>query len=189
VTALFLGLLFLQEPRAAASLTLPDLSGRRHSLEEQRGRIVVLNFWATWCVPCREEMPLLQRIHERYAGHGVVVIAASVDDESTRPQIAPFLKKLKISFPVWTEATVAHMREFGLGEELPATVLIGREGEIAGRILGVIERKDIESRLDHLLGAGKGPAPPPITDNRGEHEGEDHAHGGVGLEGASSVPS
>jgi thiol-disulfide isomerase/thioredoxin len=183
-----------------SKLLLPDLSGNSQTLDQHRGRVIVLNFWATWCVPCREEMPLLVDIQNRYATRGVVVIGASADDESTRAQIRPFAEKLRITFPIWTGATTEHMKALGLGEALPATAIVDETGQIAFRILGIIDRKDLTRRLDYLLGNKRGKVPDPLIDKltktREEHAGhehgekeEEHTHGGVGVEGASMVPS
>jgi thiol-disulfide isomerase/thioredoxin len=177
------------------ALSLTDLSGNPQTLEQYRGRVVVLNFWATWCIPCREEMPLLMDIQKRYASKGVVVVGASADDESTQTQITPFVRKLRITFPVWRGATTQHMERLGLGRSLPATAVIGPDGQIAFRILGVIERKAIRERLDWLVEGGQGPAPDPLIDgitaakNAHGHGKEEHTHGAVGMEGASTVPS
>jgi len=189
-------------PNGAADLTFRDLSGADRNVSDYRGKIVVLNFWATWCIPCREEMPLLVSIHRRYAAQGVVVIGASADDETTHHQIAPFIRKLKITFPIWTGATTAHMERLGLGTGLPVTAFIDRDGQIVGRILGILDKKDLQYRIEYLLGNRQGPAPAPIVDQISEahenpqgrkhdaHEGEEtHSHGGVGVEGASTVPS
>jgi len=179
-----------------AMLSLPDLSGTPQLLEQYRGRVVVLNFWATWCVPCREEMPLLGNIQKRYEPKGVVVIGASADDESTQTQIPLFIQKLKITFPVWKGATTEHMERLGLGTGLPTTAIIGPDGQIAFRILSIIERKALTERLDWLLGDQKTPAPVALIDgitgketHAHEHGKEEHTHGGIGMEGASTVPS
>jgi len=177
-----------------ATLALPDLSGDRQSLEQYRGRVVVLNFWATWCVPCRAEMPLLVDIQNRYASRGVVVVGASADEESTKAQIKPFVEKLRITFPIWTGATTAHMEQLGLGTALPATAIVDREGQIAFRIIGILERKELTRRLDYLLSGKQGKAPEPVIDTLSkaadDHgKEEEHTHGGVGVEGASMVPS
>jgi len=182
-----------------AKLSLPDLSGNPQALDQYRGRVIVLNFWATWCEPCRDEMPLLSAIQERYASRGVVVVGASADDESTRPQIKPFVEKLGIRFPVWTGATTAHLAALGLGAALPATAILDQEGQIAFRILGVLKARDLTKRLDYLLSGKRGKAPEPVLDTlsgaNDDHAGhehsqeEKHSHGGVGVEGASTVPS
>ena len=186
-------------PPDRAALSLPDLAADPQRLEQYRGHVVVLNFWATWCVPCREEMPLLVDIQNRYASRGVVVLGASADDESTKAQIRPFVEELRITFPIWTGATTADMNRLGLGTALPATAIIDPDGRIAFRIIGVLERKDLVRRLDYLLSAKRGKAPEPVIDMLSEatdaHEGhehgeeEEHAHGGVSMEGASLVPS
>ncbi len=184
-----------------AALSLPGLSGDQETIENYSGRVVVLNFWATWCLPCRDEMPLLADLQERYADRGVVVIGASTDDASTRGRIEAFLDEESISFPVWTGATAADMERFGLSTAVPATAIIDQEGRIAFRIVGVLKRRQIVRRLEYLLSGRRGAEPkrfidsiPDVTrrheDGGLEHEaGEDHAHGGVGMEGASLVPS
>jgi thiol-disulfide isomerase/thioredoxin len=176
------------------TLSLPDLSGNPQTLEQYRGRVVILNFWATWCVPCRAEMPLLVDIQTRYASRGVVVVGASADDETTKNEIKPFVEKLRIPFPIWTGATTPKMDQLGLGAALPATAIIDQQGQIAFRIIGILERKDLTRRLDYLLSGRQGKAPDPLIDtlSTATHEHgkeEEHAHGGVGVEGASMVPS
>ena len=185
------------------ALSLTDLTGEFQNIESYSGRVVVLNFWATWCEPCREEMPMLSGLQERYADRGVVVVGASVDDDSTREQIEPFLDKQRISFPVWTGATAVDMQRFGLSTALPSTAIIDQEGQIAFRFVGLLKRKQLVRRLEYLLLGSRSKAPERFVDsvsdapsrheNEGgghEHQGdEDHAHGGIGMEGASLVPS
>ena len=197
--SLIAGLALASGPSDGAELALPDLSGAQQRLEQYRGHVVVLNFWATWCVPCREEMPLLVDIQNRYTSRDVVVVGASADDESTRMRIRPFVEELRITFPIWTGATTADMDRLGLGTALPATAIIDRDGRIAFRIIGVLERKDLVRRLDYLLSAKRGKAPELVIDTLSEApdahvdheqgEEEEHAHGGMSMEGASLVPS
>lgn len=189
-----------------AGFLLRDLSGQTQALEAHRGKIVVLNFWATWCRPCLQEMPMLVSVQSRYAARGIQVIGASADDENTQAQIPAFVKQLKLNFPVWIGATTDEMEKLGLGSALPATAVIDREGRIVGRILGMLEKRDLERRIEWLLGERKGAAPPDIVNNiekqaraQGdkhdhdhghEHSGEErHSHGNPVMEGASSVPS
>ena len=172
-----------------AELSLRDLRGEIQSLEQYRGRVVILNYWATWCVPCREEMPVLSRIHARYRERSVAVIGASVDDLSTQSQVKPFVEQLQIQFPIWTAATTEHMQRFELGTALPATAILDGEGNVAFRILGPLTAKELTARVDFLL-SGKGKAPERLIDKLSTHEEEeDHAHAPPSVEGASMVPS
>ncbi len=186
-----------QVPDSRPQLALKDLNGNAHTLDEYRGKVVVLNFWATWCAPCRAEMPLLVSIYRRYSSRDVVVVGASADDETTKGQIQPFLNKLKITFPIWAGATTAHMETLGLGTGLPATAFIDPNGNIVGRVLGILDKHDLENRIEYMLGNRQVPVPKPLIDqiteaqnNKDNHQDEgDHHHGGVGMEGASTVPS
>jgi peroxiredoxin len=135
----------------APQLALADLSGQEQSLASYKGKIVVLNFWATWCVPCRKEMPAFVNLQNEYAAWGVQVVAASADTEGTRDQIVKFVREKKLSFPVWTGATREHMLAFGLGEELPGTVVIDREGNVVARFKGMVKEVDLKKEIDALL--------------------------------------
>jgi hypothetical protein len=142
-------------------------------------------------------MPLLVSTYNRYADQDVVMIGASADEESTQGKIEPFVRKLKITFPVWVGASTNEMEKLGLGTGLPATAIIDRDGKIVGRILGILEKNDLRNRIEYLLGNRQGPAPVPLIDQiseaqkegKGHKEDEDHHHGGVSMEGASTVPS
>jgi thiol-disulfide isomerase/thioredoxin len=175
---------------AAEQLVFRELDGAERRLSEHRGSVVVLNFWATWCIPCREEMPLLGNIQKRYTERGVVVIGASTDDESTALQIPSFVQKIGINFPVWKGATTEHMQALGMGTGLPVTAILDQNGQLVFRLLGIVQKKDLETRLEFLLDARHGRQPAALVDRLSEHEGEEHhSHGGVGMEGASTVPS
>jgi thiol-disulfide isomerase/thioredoxin len=136
---------------AAPDFTLTNLDGKPHSLAEYRGKIVVLNFWATWCLPCRDEMPMLSKVAPKYGEENVVILAASIDDAQTQPKIARFLEKKKIALAVFTGATPETLKQFSLGEIVPATLILDRDGAVAFRIEGEASKKDISSRLDWLL--------------------------------------
>ena len=185
---------------------LVDLDGRPRDLAEHRGSIVVVNFWATWCIPCREEMPLLVEIASRYGARGVVVVGASADSLHDARRVRRFAEDAGIEFPIWVGATTEDMARLGLGKALPATAVLDRDGRVAVRVGGVIDGPGLEAWIDWLLGESTGPAPPPpigavpepgrLPGEQGHadhgHEGHDHRHGpgsGVGLDGPSLVPS
>jgi thiol-disulfide isomerase/thioredoxin len=136
---------------SAPDLALTNLEGKAHSLAEYHGKIVVLNFWATWCLPCRDEMPMLSKLAPHYDEKSVAFLAVSIDDAQTQPKIAHFLKKKKITLPVFTGAVPETLKQFSLGEIVPATLILDRDGTSAFRVEGQASKKDISTRLDWLL--------------------------------------
>ncbi len=139
-------------------LILRDLDGSRTSLASLRGKVVVLNFWATWCKPCIEELPLLADLAERYGDRGLVVVAASVDDASSRSDIARVAAALPDSMKVWIGATLEDMERLELGMAVPVTVVLDRKGEVAERQRGSLTRGAIDKTIERLLG-GPGDKP------------------------------
>ena len=134
-----------------AVLSLKDLTGAQQSLESYRGRVVVLNFWATWCEPCKKEMPDLSEIQNHYAAFGVQVIGAAGDAPADSAKVLKFIKEFKINFPVWVGATTDDMERFGVGSVLPATVIIDRTGKIVRREIGIIKPEELREFLDALV--------------------------------------
>ena len=134
-----------------AVLALKDLTGADQSLATMRGRVVVLNFWATWCEPCKKEMPDLSAIQNDYAALGVQVIGAASDPAADGTKVLKFIREFKINFPVWVGSTTEDMKRFGVGEVLPATVIIGKDGKIAWREIGIIKPAELRKKLDAML--------------------------------------
>ena len=132
-------------------LTLKDPFGTEQRLSSLKGRIVILNFWATYCIPCRKEMPDLAAIQNEYAALGVQVIGASADESKDRDKILQFVKETKVNFPIWMGATSADMMRFGLGTALPGTVIIDREGRVAKVISGVINHAEVKKQIESML--------------------------------------
>ena len=134
-----------------AVLALKDLTGAAQSLADYKGRVVVLNFWATWCEPCKKEMPDLSAIQNDYAALGVQVIGAAGDEAADGAKVLKFVREFKVNFPVWVGATTDDMQRFGVGTVLPATVIIGRDGKIVWREIGIIKPDVLRKELDKLL--------------------------------------
>jgi cytochrome c biogenesis protein CcmG/thiol:disulfide interchange protein DsbE len=149
-------------------LSLRDAQANPASLDQYKGKIVVLNFWATWCGPCADEMPWLVNIQKTYGDRGVVVIGVSLDDATTQGKVPKFLQKKKVNFPVWLGGTMEDVKRFGLGEALPATAFVNREGQIEGRVLGMLRKKDLIHRVEWLLGNREGDPPQPLVNNLGD---------------------
>jgi thiol-disulfide isomerase/thioredoxin len=132
-------------------LTLKDLFGVEQKLSAYHGKIVVLNFWATWCIPCRKEMPDLAAIQNDYAALGVQVIGAGADTLADRSKVLQFVKETGINFPVWLGATTDDMKRFGLGPALPGTAIIGRDAKIVMLRPNMITRTELKKQIDNLL--------------------------------------
>jgi cytochrome c biogenesis protein CcmG, thiol:disulfide interchange protein DsbE len=113
--------------------TAVDGSGRTRTLADYRDSVVLLNVWATWCLPCREEMPSIQALHERYGGRGLKVVAVSVDDPGAEPAILDFARQYGLTFEILHEPTGAIQRAYQT-TGVPETFVIGRDG--------VIQRKE-----------------------------------------------
>jgi len=134
-----------------AVLSLKDLTGTQQSLADLRGRVVVLNFWATWCEPCKKEMPDLAAIQNEYAALGVQVIGASGDELADSAKVLKFIREFKVNFPVWIGASTDDMQRFGVGTVLPATVIIDRGGKIVWREIGIVKPDAVRKELDKLV--------------------------------------
>ncbi|MCL5978674.1 MAG: TlpA family protein disulfide reductase [Nitrospirae bacterium] len=140
---------------AATDFTLPDINGKKVSLSEFKGKVVILNFWATWCGPCRAEMPSLNKLYIEFKDKGLAVIAVSVD--TSENPVKSFIKKHNLSFPVLMDKNKeVSFDEYGvLG--LPTTFIIDKNGIIAEKILGEREwdAPDMKGKIIRLLGGKK----------------------------------
>jgi peroxiredoxin len=144
-------------------LSLKDGEGKTHALSDYRGKIVVLNFWATWCVPCKEEIPLFVEAHKRYSQRNVVVLAASLDDAKTKKYVPKFVHSYKMTFPILLDATVESMKQVGLGETVPSTLFLDADGNVAGKIEGQAHKKDLIAHIEKMLGGQASQASGPIV--------------------------
>lgn len=127
----------------APAFTLAGVGGKTVSLKNYKSKVVLLNFWASWCAPCREEMPALEKLWSDYKGRGLVIIAIAAD---RRPETARrLIEKLGLTFPALfdPEGTVRTLYEVAA---LPTTYLIGKDGKINGRALGAVQWDDVSPR-------------------------------------------
>ena len=172
-------------------------------LERYRGQVVVLNFWATWCAPCRKEIPLLTAVQRDYGPRGVQVVGPSIDEPEDRESAERFAREMRVNYPVLHGFTTEDMKPLGLATAIPATALFDRDGRRAFRIIGEVREEVIRARLDWLLGDRTAAAPAELVLPAGvtpehfarheagleEDEDEHHAEGAHEEEGGSAVPT
>lgn len=115
----------------AADFTLRDLTGQEVRLADQAGKVVVLSFWATWCGPCKEEMPHLAKMYGEKKDSGLVVLSISTDDARSASKVKPYIEKMGYTFPVLLDRESSVIGTYNPSKTLPFTVVIDRQGNIA----------------------------------------------------------
>ena len=133
---------------AIFALNLPDLDGRPQPVAQWRGKVLVVNFWASWCKPCVDEMPALSRMNSHYASWGVQFVGIGVD---AAEKLAAFVRTTPVSYPVLV-ASPADTTPGLQVKGLPYTVVIGRDGRIEMTRLGRIDEESLEPVLRRLIG-------------------------------------
>ena len=193
-----LGAAFLALVAVGATAQESTLESR---VASAKGRIAVVNFWAVWCEPCKREMPMLARVSREYEARGVTFIGASIDDPEEIEKAKDFARKTQVAYPLVFGATTADMISYRLGDAVPVTVLLDRDGTGRFRMVGEIQEAELRERLDWLLGPRSAEAPSELTlpggmsvehfkDDHEEGESEEHKHQEAEeqKEGGSAVP-
>jgi thiol-disulfide isomerase/thioredoxin len=150
----YFGKLAIEKPSKlipAPDFTLEDLSGKPISLKSLKGRVIFLNFWATWCVPCRQEMPAMERLHRDFKEKGLIILA--VNFREPQEEIRPFLSELGLTFTVLLDREGRVSEEYGAWS-LPLSYIINRNGEFVGKAIGSREWDGSAARklFEDLLG-------------------------------------
>jgi len=146
------GVVELKEGQQALGFTLPTLDGSQASLIDHRDKLVVLNFWATWCQPCALEMPSLEALWRRYRDRGLIVVGVSVDRGAPKGLLEPYVRSLKLTFPILLDPDSKTSDRWRV-TALPATFLVRPGGEVAGMAMGAREWNSQEMRalVERLL--------------------------------------
>lgn len=134
------------EPARDFSLDLID--GGTLTLSDQRGKVVMLNFWASWCPPCRTEAPVLERIYQEYAGQPVEFIGVDIWDR--REDALEFIKEYGVTYPNGIDEKGSILIDYGV-TGIPETLFIGCDGILAKKLVGPIEAAKLQTTLDHLV--------------------------------------
>lgn len=137
--------------KAAPDFTLRDINGTQVSLRDYRGKVVLVNFWATWCGPCRREIPDFIELQEDKSGD-VVILGISLDREGAM-KVKPFAESMNINYPVLVDGQAA-AQGFGRIDAIPTTFFVDRQGRIAQSVRGLATRAQIEQIMAPLIAEG-----------------------------------
>lgn len=132
-----------------AELTLKDINGRQVRLSDYRGKVVLINFWATWCPPCRAEIPDLIRFQREYRSRGLQVIGVTYPPQKLAT-VRRFVRRAKVNYPI-ALGTKQTMLNFTSSEILPATIVIGADGRVRDIIEGILLPEEFEQKIKPLL--------------------------------------
>ena len=143
----------LEPPGEAPGFVLPDMEGEQHALQDYRGRVVLLNFWATWCPPCRREMPALERLYQQLGEEGLVVLA--VNQWEDPDHVFAYTGELNVfpSFPILFDPDSSVAERYGV-KGLPSSFLLDRDGRLRYRAIGgrAFDHPEVERTVRALLG-------------------------------------
>ena len=174
ILAVVFGLVWMQsskyEPltvgKVAPDFYLPDLNDKELRLSDFRGKVVFLNFWATWCKPCREEMPSMEILYKNFEKDGLVILAISIDRVTTKKDIPPFVKALNLTFPILIDSWGQTDKRYKL-MGVPETYIIDQQGILREKVIGprdwtVLDNLQIVTQL-LKAGSKSVQAAPPLT--------------------------
>lgn len=136
--------------KANLNFTVKNIDGKEVRLSQYKGKVVLVNFWATWCKPCRIEIPTLSALYRDYKDQGFVVLGVSVDSEV--PAVKPFARVMKMNYPVLIGAGHEELGDaFGPFIGFPTSVLVKRDGAVCVRQVGLLSRAKLEQQIGALL--------------------------------------
>lgn len=143
------------QPQSLPAFSLPDLDGKSHDSKEWNGKVVVIDFWATWCAGCRETIPVLTRLKDKFADKGLVVAGISTD-KGPKDKVAKFARKLKMGYQILWDADETQAPAFGY-QGLPSLYVFGRDGKLLKAMPGytAAQEKELEALVE-----GQFPAKP-----------------------------
>jgi thiol-disulfide isomerase/thioredoxin len=145
--------------KAAPAFTLVTLEGKKVSLADYKGRPVLVNFWATWCVPCKLEMPWFEEFHTKYAGQKLEILGIAEDDAG-KDEIAKSVKKVGVTYPILlTDGKDVVANAYGGVEVLPMSFYVDAKGVVVAQTTGLGSKDEIEANIKKMIGATGSVAP------------------------------
>ena len=133
----------------APDFALPSLDGKTLKLSDFHGKAVLLNFWATWCEPCKVEMPWFVDLQKKYGPQGFQVVGVAMDDAAPK-EIAEFAQKMSVNYPIVIGKEEVGT-QYGGVQYLPSTFYISRDGKVMDRVFGLVSRSEIEANIQKAL--------------------------------------
>ena len=143
------GTLSIASDKEAPDFTLTDLSGKSISLSDLKGKVIFVNFWATWCGPCRHEIPDFIEFYNKNKDNGVVILGVSVDKSANK--VRDFVEDNKINYPI-VMATNEMVRDYKPGKFIPTTIIIDTDGMIQEKKVGVMDKTTLEHYFKEYSG-------------------------------------
>jgi thiol-disulfide isomerase/thioredoxin len=141
--------------RAAPDFELKSIDGKSYKLADLRGKAVLLNFWATWCPPCKIEIPWFIELQKQYANQGLIVVGVAMDDDTNKQKVvSDFANQMKIDYPILL-GTDQVADQYGGVDALPTTFFIGRDGKIVRRVMGLAGHSEFEEAIQAALKEGQ----------------------------------
>ena len=142
-----------KERKKAPDFALKDSTGQTVRLSDYKGKVVLLNFWATWCGPCKIEIPWFMEFEQKYKDRGFAVLGVAMDDEGWEI-VKPYVERLKVNYRVMV-ATEEVDNAYGGVESLPTSYVIDRDGNVVSRHVGLVSRSIYEQEIEDLLESGR----------------------------------
>ena len=138
-----------QNEAKAKDFTAERVNGKQFTLSDHRGEVVLLNIWATWCAPCREETPELVDLYSKYRDRGLQILGVSIDEQGMSV-VKPFMEKYEVNYPmVIDDGTI--LGKYGPTMGIPTTYIIGKKGNLQYFAVGAVTNKELEPRIKQLL--------------------------------------
>lgn len=141
------------DPVPAPDQSMNTMDGRTINLADQDGNVILVNFWATWCGPCRREIPDLIQLYDDLKDEGLVIVGIAVDQKG-REVVEPFVEDEQINYPIVLDPEQSLEKHFDAMYGLPTTYVINPDGKIVKRVLGVFPVEDLKPDLETMLGTG-----------------------------------